>query len=212
MVSPYRSDGQTVRASARVVWEQSGPPARRAGNARARTRSPGTGLWPPAPHDACSSSVHGHSVRESGDTPPTAGKRSSTRGPRGTALRSDAGPSWRSDRRTQEQDPASCERTLSAPAGRGPGRGGAPGGMGRTCWGGKAECTGVGCGMLLLCPGGNVGGRGWGWGGRRAQGRKPEDWGDGHHAQSRLLHSTGLRGHTHVLRTQKVKINENTAQ
>lgn len=135
VVSPYRSDGQTVRASARVVWEQSGPPARRAGNARARTRSPGTGLWPPAPHDACSSSVHGHSVRESGDTPPTAGKRSSTRGPRGTALRSDAGPSWRSDRRTQEQDPASCERTLSAPAGRGPGRGGAPGGMGRTCWG-----------------------------------------------------------------------------
>ena len=27
-------------------------------------------------------------------------------------------------------------------------------------------------------------------------------------AQSRLLHSTGLRGHTRVLRTQKTKMNE----
>ena len=126
-VPPYRSDGQTVRASARVVWEQSRPPAHRAGNACAHTRLPSTGPWPPAPHDACSSSVHGHSVHESGDTPPTAGKRSSTRGPWGTALRSDAGPSWRSDLRTQEQDPASCERSRRSGtgAGRSPGRDGA---------------------------------------------------------------------------------------
>lgn len=124
-VPPYRSDGQTVRASACTVWEQSlratpgtHVPAPTCPAALGTGPRPHTTPAPPRSADTGFLSPETH-LPPQGSTPAPGLHRARLSG----AMRAPPG-GLTAGRRSK------AWRAVSAGAGRGPGRGGAPGGMG----------------------------------------------------------------------------------